>query len=83
MEALSGPMGTARVIDTDAFTSAPKPPAHVTIMPRAVELLPLPALQQPEGGVVVQAAVALSIAGSRWSAPLPVAGPGGPPVRTA
>ncbi len=31
-----------RVVDTEAFTSVPRPPSHLTLMPRSMELMSLP-----------------------------------------
>lgn len=87
---LQSPSAQLRVLDTGSPT-APRmrPPAHVTILPRSLELLshallpppPAPgsaAAQQPqqrEGGAQCHG-VCVSVLGSRWAAPiiLPLSG---------
>lgn len=42
------------VIDTDAFTSSPRPPGHVQLMPHSLELLSLPPESLSFAGRVVR-----------------------------
>ncbi len=61
-----------KVIDTDAFSNAPRPAGHITVMPHCLELLSLPAACGLSSDL--QPAVAVSCQGSRWSAPIPLPG---------